>query len=555
MCRHRTPGIILTLSVSLFILLLAAGGLWARVTTPQEARLVVTGWLADNIEPFGMQLGAGIADVETFTGNAGEPLYHVVRLSPSGFVVVSADDLVEPILVFADAQDYEPSAEDPLTALVAADLSERIAAAYDRSSGQLQAQSATDTRAKWHELMSRATVPPDEIGALGKQTLSEIRVAPLVKTRWSQSNACSDYCYNYYTPNHYLCGCVATAMAQLMYYHRYPAGGIGRRPYTISVGGLEQTVYSRGGNGDGGPYLWDDMVPTPGCSTTTRQRQAIGALCFDAGAAVRMEYRANGSFADAFAIAEKLKTVFRFSNAVNGASNGKDIGAGLAGMINPNLDAEHPVLLALMGSGGHAVVADGYGYDFSAKTRTLYHHLNMGWAGAEDMWYNLPDAGKYNSVVACIYNIFAEGKGEIISGRVLDSSGRPVAGAVVRARLQTSVFEATTNANGIYALAKLPSDDTFVVEAGKSGMAFARQTIATGFSRDWKPSAGNKWGVDFVGTSMGDSDRDDDVDFADFAFLASKPWSYWDLAAFVANWLTGVAPRETAPVELPVLAD
>ncbi len=37
-----------------------------------------------------------------------------------------------------------------------------------------------------------------------------------------------------------------------------------------------------------------------------------------------------------------------------------------SGMINPNLDAEHPVLLALMGSGGHAVVADGYGYDLSA---------------------------------------------------------------------------------------------------------------------------------------------------------------------------------------------
>ena len=79
-----------------------------------------------------------------------------------------------------------------------------------------------------------------------------------------------------------------------------------------------------------------------------------------------MEYGSKGSFADAYVIAEKLKTVFKFSNAVNGANNGKDIGAGLAGMINPNLDAEHPVLLALMGSGGHAVVADGYGYDLSA---------------------------------------------------------------------------------------------------------------------------------------------------------------------------------------------
>ncbi len=555
MCTHRTPGIILTVSVSLFILLVTADGLGARVTTPQEARLVVAGWLADGVEPFGMQLGAEIANVETFTGGAGEPVYYLVRLSPTGFVVVSADDLVEPILAFADAQDYEPSAENPLTAFVTGDLSGRIAAAYDRPSGQLQAQSATDARAKWHELMSRATVPPDGIGVLGRQTISDVRVAPLVKTRWSQSNVCSARCYNYFTPNHYLCGCVATAMAQLMYYHRYPAIGIGRRPYTIRVGGADQTVYSRGGDGSGGPYLWSDMIPTPGCSTTAGQRQAIGALCFDAGAAVRMEYGSKGSYADAFAIADKLKAVFKYSNAVNGASNGKDIGAGLVGMINPNLDAELPVLLAIMGSGGHAVVADGYGYDLSIKTRTLYHHVNMGWAGADDMWYNLPDTGKYSSVVACVYNIFPSGKGEIISGRVFDPSGRPAAGVVVKAKLQTDIYKATTNANGIYALTRLPSDSTFVVEAGKTGLAFAKQTIATGISRDWKASAGNKWGVDFVGTSIADSDSDDDVDFSDFAFLAGKPWSYQDLAAFAASWLAGVALHEITPAELPVFAD
>ena len=555
MCRHRTSGINLTVSFSLFILLIAADSLWARVTTSQEARLVVAGWLADSSEPFGVQLGTEIADVETFTGNAGEPVYYVVRLNPTGFVVVSADDLVEPILAFTDAEDYEPSAEDPLTALVTGDLTERIAAAYDRPSGQLQAQSATDTQAKWHELMSRASLSHDGIGVLGRQTISDLRVAPLTKTRWSQSNVCSDYCYNYYTPNHYLCGCVATAMAQVMYYHRYPAAGIGRRPYTVRVGGQEQVVYSRGSDGIGGPYLWSDMVPIPGCSTTTRQRQAIGALCLDAGAAVRMEYGVKGSFADAYVIAEKLKTVFKFSNAVNGANNGKDIDAGLAGMINPNLDAAYPVLLALMGSGGHAVVADGYGYDVSATTRTLYHHLNMGWAGTDDMWYNLPDAGKYNSVVACIYNVFPSGKGEIISGRVFDASGRPVANAVVRAKFQISTYEATTDDKGIYALAKLPSDSTFVIEAGKVGMAFSKQTIATGVSRDWKTSAGNKWGVDFVATSMADSDRDEDVDFADFAFLANRPWDYRDLAAFVATWLTGVAPRQTAPAELPVVVN
>jgi hypothetical protein len=552
MVTHRTLGIARTVSLSLSILLVATVGLWARVTTPQEARWVVAGWLADNVEPFGLQLGRDVAHVETFPGHAGEPICYLVRLSPSGFVIVSADDLVEPIIAFADTTDYEPAAEDPLTALVISDLNERIAAAYDQSPGQLRMQSLIDARSKWHELMSRASLPPGGIGPLGRQTLSDVRVAPLVKTRWAQGSVCSSYCYNYYTPNNYLAGCVATAMAQLMHYHRYPALGIGRRSFAVRVAGMDQTVYTRGGNGTGGPYPWDDMVLSPNCSTTARQRQAIGALCFDAGASVRMEYGATVSNADAFAMADGLKTAFKFSNAVNGANGGKNIAttlAGLAGMINSNLDAELPVLLAIVGSSGHAVVADGYGYDLAVKTRTLYHHINMGWGGADDMWYNLPDAGKYNSVVTCVYNIFPEGQGEIISGRVMDASSRPVAGAVVRARFQTAVYEATTNAGGIYALARVPSAATFSVEVHKPGLVFAKQTVATDTSRDWKAVTGNRWGIDFVGTPSADSDNDGDVDFADFAVLAGRPWNYFSLAAFVASWLTGVSLEQGTPAE------
>ena len=48
-----------------------------------------------------------------------------------------------------------------------------------------------------------------------------------------------------------------------------------------------------------------------------------------------------------------------------------NIGAGLAGMINPNLDAGFPVILGITGpDGGHAVVADGYGYDSGRSITT-----------------------------------------------------------------------------------------------------------------------------------------------------------------------------------------
>jgi hypothetical protein len=212
-----------------------------------------------------------------------------------------------------------------------------------------------------------------------------------------------------------------------------------------------------------------------------------------------MDYARTGSGADGFAMGAALKSSFGFSNGITGANNGRDIGTGLANMINPNLDAEYPVILGILGKSGHAVLADGYGYDTSTRVKALYHHLNMGWSGYSDIWYNLPDIGNYDTVVVCIYNVFPDGTGEIVSGRVTDTAGQPMPDVAVRADLRTKRYETTTNGKGIYALTQLPSASSFTIEANKSGFTFAKQTIETGTSRDRHASAGNKWAIDFIG--------------------------------------------------------
>ncbi len=557
MSTHRTPRRSLVAPTLFFLLLLTATVAQGRPTTPHQAELVVTGWLADNFEPLGAQLGRTIADVAMLADDSGEPACYLVRLSPAGFVIVPGDDLVEPILGFISDEDCEPSPEDPLMTLVVGDVEDRLAAVHARSSESIAAQAASRAQTRWRDLIDRANLPQSELSILGRQTLSDVRVAPLLRTKWAQGRVCSQYCYNYYTPNHYLSGCVATAMAQLMYYHRYPAQGIGRRSYTIGVQRQDQVATTRGGDATGGPYRWNDMVPVPDCSTAERQRQAIGALCYDAGLAVRMEYGPSVSLADAFSMAGALRQTFAFSNSINGVDQGDGLGSGLMGMINPNLDAGYPVLLAITGSGGHAVVADGYGYDPSTSTKVIYHHINMGWGGYSDVWYNLPNVASYNKVITCVYNIFTEGSGEIISGRVVDTSGRPIPDAVVTGRWQTGTAQAVTNHNGIYALVKLPSADIFTLDVEKPGRGFGRQTITTGTSRHWETAAGNRWAVDFIGTLTVDCDGDSDVDFADFACLAGNTWGYSDLAALAANWLNGITPPSNTPgeVEVHVLAE
>jgi hypothetical protein len=144
-------------------------------------------------------LGNLVADVRTVMDEAGAPVYHVVHLVPSGFVIVPADDLVEPILSFTGAQTYEPSAWDPLTALVTADVNRRLADAYAAAApGQLQIQSATPTQEKWGDLIGKAGSTPNELGILALQTISDVRVAPFLKTRWAQDNICSAPGYNYF---------------------------------------------------------------------------------------------------------------------------------------------------------------------------------------------------------------------------------------------------------------------------------------------------------------------------------------------------------------------
>ena len=65
----------------------------------------------------------------------------------------------------------------------------------------------------------QSDLPPDMI---------DIRVDELIKSKWGQllDSVWDNYgtnCYNYYTPDNLPCGCVATALAQLMRFHRYPA--------------------------------------------------------------------------------------------------------------------------------------------------------------------------------------------------------------------------------------------------------------------------------------------------------------------------------------------
>ncbi len=508
---------------------------WSDITlsapiTAEQAKKLTQAWVTANPRPMNSRLGNQIDSIETFKDANSQPIYHVIYLRPSGFVIVPADDEIEPVVCFAQAGSFDPSPNNPLGALVSRDLPGRVNAARAiqkmvRSGRAIQSftQQEMDIRHsgerafdKWTKLLNAAD--SCSVLAMSLGGISDVRVSPLLQSEWNQTTICSNTaCYNYYVPpgsagsaSNYPCGCVATAMAQYMRFWQYPTTSVGTGCFSIKVDGSSQSACLRGGDGSGGAYDWADMTLVPGCSTTLAQRQAIGALTYDAGVAVHMQYESSGSGAYMDDADAAMTNTFGYSNSIYGYNNNNNIvAAALSSMLNPNLDWGNPVILGISSSSeGHAIVADGYGYN----SATLYHHLNLGWAGTSDAWYNLPNIGTsydFNVVDSTIYNIYMSGSGEIISGRVTTTdSGLPIAGATVTAtKSGGGTYSAVTNNNGIYAIAKIPSSSSYTVSVTETGYSFTSTSASTGFSQDYSSTSGNCWGIDFNGTQLPSAPR------------------------------------------------
>ena len=520
--------------------------------TVERAISVAEGWLKATRDPLGAPMQRNVLAVSELRNDQGDTVCFVVTLHPTGYMIISPDDEIEPVIAFSPLGRYDASPENPLRRLLEEDLPGRsgnlknvrnlndfvlkkIGKPIKFTSDRAKLRSRASER--WNDLaeIGESESFSESSGGSGLFEVSDDRVSPLVESRWSQGTVAGEAVFNYYTPNVHdpatsncsaewnagdpdneVSGCVATALSQVLRFHRYPDAPVPGSRHTVRLGKKLSSPYYwasevralRGSDGSGGGYDWNSMVlvpESPYVNLTGQQRQAIGALTYDTGVAVGMNYTgtSSGSGTDTLLCAEALTDFFSYGNAVKGYNAGSNIGTGLNSMINPNLDSGRPVLLGVTGtSGGHAIVCDGYGY----HSETLYHHLNMGWAGTDDVWYNLPDVSagiQFNSVHKAVYNIYKSGSGEIISGRVLDGDGNPVADATVTAvKNGGGSYQATTNDRGIYALVKLPSNATFSITVGRKFYeSFSPQNreVSSGSSSDYGSTSGNRWGIDFEG--------------------------------------------------------
>ena len=495
--------------------------------------------------------GATAYDVDGTTG------FYAVSLEGGGTLFLAADDEIGPILAFTAESNPDLSAESPLLNLLSRDVKARRGVVAEGSEqinlssrGSFKAtgsstvagaasqrgDAAQTAKKLWAlftatEEQSSGQSGPVKFGATAEARKviadSDMRVAPILTTQWSQTrDKAGKNCYNYYTPQNYPCGCVATAAGQILNRWQYPTGDL------TSFSTSECTVDDVPTDLDStNPrhYYWDLMVDKPGAATSDESRQAIGALLYDLGISFRASYSSGSTGAYEYDVPGPLHNLFNYASAYTYSSrrDTDDPALHTAPMrqriILANLDARRPVELYIMSSkaGGHAVVADGYGYVTIGGEEVEFTHINMGWAGTDDMWYNLPivqtkEAGStagqsggytFELLMGATFNIHPTETGDLLTGRIVED-GEPVEGAIVTVRnagSSTDIATTTSDAKGIYSFCLQGGNeyDVFAVSAdGKKTGALANillKETAVAYSDYTTYSAsdvGNSWGND-----------------------------------------------------------
>ena len=203
-------------------------------------------------------------------------------------------------------------------------------------------------------------------------------IGPLIKTHWDQESPFRDLC-PVYNGEHCATGCLATAMAQIMYFHQWPQDftdsvhAFTAKEINMDIPSFKPTIFD-----------WEDMKTS--YRSDDNDYNAVATLMAYCGASVETHYQPRCSGAFTYRVEKALTNVFGYdSTSVKYVDKIED---GYSDeqweqLLYNELAQGRPVLLTGQSSGGgHAFVCDGY------DGNGLFH-VNWGWGGACDGYFKL----------------------------------------------------------------------------------------------------------------------------------------------------------------------
>ena len=269
----------------------------------------------------------------------------------SGYVLVGADERLPEVLGYSDNGAFEP---------------DNISPAFRY----------------WMQCYEEEAMRNQEVG-VRKQASGISAVAPLCASIWNQSTPFNKYAPEYNdSGSKCVTGCVATAMAQIMYFHKHPAQGSGSYSYywicTEPVGKAAWLSADFGNTS----YDWGNMIDNYRSGYTNEQADAVATLMYHCGVSINMGY---GSSSGAYTtdVPRALKNYFDYDANYQRIQKVMYSPDSLNAIIFSELKANRPVLVSGSNEeGGHAFVCDGC----DSKG---YFHINWGWGGSNDGYFLL----------------------------------------------------------------------------------------------------------------------------------------------------------------------
>lgn len=282
-----------------------------------------------------------------------QTIIYVFNIDNSGFIIISGDDTVTPVLGYSDESNFD---------------SESIPHNFKKWLENYKSEIlfVIENKIKATEAITNQWNISNNRG-INQRPQNNTSVNPLIQTRWNQAPY-----YNALCPGGSVTGCVATAMAQIMKFWNYPTTGTGFHSYNHSQYG---TLSANFGNTT---YEWGSMP-----NIVSSSNSAIATLMYHCGVSVNMNYSPQSSgAAGAIKVQPALNNYFGYQNSsIAEKANYNDSQWVL--LLKTELDAGRPMYHEGIGSGGgHAFVCDGY-------DNNNFFHFNWGWGGQQDGYFQI----------------------------------------------------------------------------------------------------------------------------------------------------------------------
>lgn len=295
-------------------------------------------------------------------------MYIYNRGENSGFVVVAGDDNIHPIIAYSFDTTFNSN-----------DMADATKAILDA----------------WCKQINQARKSPAPVSNTTRATTRYSSELLYDTALWNQGEP-----YNREAPVYdgyrSVTGCVATAMAIICYYNRWPEYGVGTTPEYSYYDAYDQ-LQTVPANTLGRAYDYDNMLLDYNNGYTETQANAVAALMKDIGTAVKMMYHYTESGAYDVNVSYAFPNYLQYSKSSQLLSRDNYGVEEWHDMMRDNLNRYGPTYYSgSSNAGGHAFVLDGYSTD-------NYFHFNFGWGGYSNGYYLIPHIEYYKSQMAMLY--------------------------------------------------------------------------------------------------------------------------------------------------------